>query len=174
MPLFLFNGGLGVSRINCFIVKGVKMKKWISLSIVLLLCSVSASASENLVRQQSQFSVEETANRFERIAKSKGLSVFARINHQKNASSVNMDLRPTELIIFGNPKVGTPLMLCAQEVAIDLPQKVLVTEDENKQVWLTYNDPYYLKNRHHIKNCDAVLNKVSTVLRGLSAAAVSQ
>ncbi|EDK29730.1 hypothetical protein VSWAT3_07246 [Vibrionales bacterium SWAT-3] len=118
--------------------------------------------------------MKETADRFEEIAKSKGLTLFARIDHQKNASKVDLELRPTEVIIFGNPKVGTPLMQCAQEVAIDLPQKVLVTEDSNKKVWLSYNDPNYLVERHAINGCDEVIKKISGVLSKLSEATVAK
>ena len=148
------------------------MNKILSLGVLTLLISFSANAEESLIRLESNYTVQETADRFEAIAKEKGLTVFARINHQQNAASVDMVLRPTEVIIFGNPKVGTPLMQCAQEVAIDLPQKVLILEDENKQVWLSYNNPTYLKNRHNIEGCDEVLSKISGVLSKLSAAAV--
>ncbi|MDW1813024.1 DUF302 domain-containing protein, partial [Vibrio sp. Vb2362] len=96
---------------------------------------------------------------------------FARINHQENATKVDMTLRPTEVIVFGNPKVGTPLMICAQEVALDLPQKVLVYEDDEGKTWLAYNDPIYLKQRHHIEGCDEALNKISGVLGNLTNAA---
>ncbi|MFS1477775.1 DUF302 domain-containing protein, partial [Vibrio lentus] len=99
---------------------------------------------------------------------------FARVDHQKNAASVNLELRPTEVIIFGNPKVGTPLMQCAQDVAIDLPQKVMVSEDDNKKVWLTYNNPTYLMERHQIQGCDEVIKKISGVLSKLSEATVAK
>ncbi|OIN12748.1 DUF302 domain-containing protein [Oceanisphaera psychrotolerans] len=149
------------------------MKKILSLGLLTLFISYTASAEESLIRLQSPYTAQATADRFETIAKEKGLNVFARINHQQNAAGVDMELRPTEVIIFGNPKVGTPLMQCAQEVGIDLPQKVLIMEDENKQVWLSYNNPEYLKNRHNIEGCDAVLTKIAGVLNTLSAAAVA-
>ena len=150
------------------------MKKIISLGAVLLSASFSVSASEGLVKYESRFSVKETADRFEEIAKSKGLTLFARIDHRKNARGVNLELRPTEVIMFGNPKVGTPLMQCAQNVAIDLPQKVMVSEDANNKVWLSYNSPNYLMKRHDIKGCDEVINKISRVLSTLSKTAVAQ
>ena len=87
---------------------------------------------------------------------------------------MDLKLRPTEVIIFGNPNVGTLLMQCAQNVAIDLPQKVMVNEDENNKVWLTYNNPNYLMKRHDIKGCDEVIGKISGVLSKLSEAAVSK
>lgn len=100
--------------------------------------------------------------------------MFARIDHQQNAAGVNLKLRPTEVIIFGNPKIGTPLMQCAQSVAIDLPQKVLISEDSQNKVWLSYNNPEYIKVRHHIQGCDKVISKISTVLSKLITAAVSK
>ncbi|MCG9640488.1 DUF302 domain-containing protein [Vibrio sp. Isolate34] len=150
------------------------MKKLLPLCAILLSASFSVAASDGLIKYQSNYSVKETADRFEEIAKSKGLTLFARIDHQKNASNVDLELKPTEVIIFGNPKVGTPLMQCAQEVAIDLPQKVLVSEDANKKVWLSYNDPNYLLNRHAINGCDEVIKKISGVLSKLSEATVAK
>lgn len=148
------------------------MIKIISLSVLTLLISNSVIAQDSMIKMESKYTVQETADRFETIAKEKGLNIFARINHQENAAGVNMELRPTEVIIFGNPKVGTPLMQCAQEVAIDLPQKILIYEDENQLVWLSYNNPDYLKKRHNIKGCDAILSKIADVLSKLSAATV--
>ncbi|MDH5925566.1 DUF302 domain-containing protein [Vibrio lentus] len=150
------------------------MKRIISLGIIALSASFSVAASDGLVKYESNYSVKETADRFEDIAKSKGLTLFARVDHQKNAASVNLELRPTEVIIFGNPKVGTPLMQCAQDVAIDLPQKVMVSEDDNKKVWLTYNNPMYLMERHQIQGCDEVIKKISGVLSKLSEATVAK
>ena len=150
------------------------MKRIISLGIIALSASFSVAASDGLVKYESNYSVKETADRFEDIAKSKGLTLFARVDHQKNAASVNLELRPTEVIIFGNPKVGTPVMQCAQDVAIDLPQKVMVSEDDNKKVWLTYNNPTYLMERHQIQGCDEVIKKISGVLSKLSEATVAK
>ncbi|MFS1861309.1 DUF302 domain-containing protein [Vibrio lentus] len=150
------------------------MKRIISLGIIALSASFSVAASDGLVKYESNYSVKETADRFENIAKSKGITLFARVDHQKNAASVNLELRPTEVIIFGNPKVGTPLMQCAQDVAIDLPQKVMVSEDDNKKVWLTYNNPTYLMERHQIQGCDEVIKKISGVLSKLSEATVAK
>ncbi|MFA0087663.1 DUF302 domain-containing protein [Vibrio sp. 10N.261.51.F12] len=149
------------------------MKKQITLGIALLAASFSAAAVEGLMTYESPYSVKETADRFENIAASKGLTLFARIDHQKNASKVDLELRPTEVIIFGNPKVGTPLMQCAQTVAIDLPQKIMVSEDADNKVWLSYNDPNYLKKRHNITGCDEVINKISGVLSNLSKATIA-
>ncbi len=102
------------------------------------------------------------------------MTVFIRIDHAEGASKVGRKLRPTELIIFGNPKVGTPLMQCHQSVAIDLPQKALIWEDEKEQVWLSYNDPRYLAKRHNIKKCDEVLNKIANALSSFAKAATAE
>ena len=127
-----------------------------------------------LVTLQSNYSVTETADRFESIAKNKGLTLFARIDHQKNAAGVNLTLRPTQVILFGNPKAGTPLMQCAQSVAIDLPQKVLISENVQGRVQLTYNDPKYLQARHNIKGCDKVISNIAMLLNDLSTIATSK
>ncbi|AIW21477.1 DUF302 domain-containing protein [Vibrio coralliilyticus] len=150
------------------------MLKFASLGAILLSASMSVIAAQGVVMHESPYSVKETADRFEAIAKKKGLNIFARVDHQANAEGVGLELRPTELIIFGNPKVGTPLMQCAQSVAIDLPQKVLVTQDKEQKVWLSYNDPNYIKQRHDVKGCDEVITKVTNVLSGLSKATTSQ
>lgn len=144
------------------------------LGIILLLATYVVSANDSLVHFQSNYSVKETANRFEKIANSKGITIFARVDHQKNAQNIDMELAPSKVIIFGNPKVGTPLMQCQQSVAIDLPQKVHISQDNNGQVWLTYNSPTYLQERHNIKGCEETLNKIAVVLNKLSMATVAK
>ncbi|MGM0768397.1 MAG: DUF302 domain-containing protein [Pseudomonadota bacterium] len=138
---------------------------------VLLFFSVPALAAEGMVTVKSSHSVEATADKLESVLKEKGMTVMARVNHQQGASKAGLELRPTEVVIFGNPKVGTPLMQCAQSVAIDLPQKALIWEDEQGATWLGYNDPGYLKSRHGIEGCDEVLAKVNGALSGFAKAA---
>ena len=150
------------------------MIKLTSLGALILSASFSLSAADSMVKMQSAHSVQETADRFAEIAESKGLNIFARIDHQKNAEAVDLDLRPTQLIIFGNPKVGTLLMQCEQSMGLDLPLKVLVTEDEKQQVWLSYYDPMYLKGVHNMEGCGKVIEKVSGVLSALSSASASK
>ena len=132
----------------------------------------SINADKGLVTLQSNHSVQDTAEKLVSIIKSKGMTVFARVDHQKNAQSAGLSLRPTRVIMFGNPKAGTPLMNCEQTVAIDLPQKVLISEDADKNVWLSYNNPDYLKTRHNIEGCDTVIDNIAKALNGISAAAV--
>lgn len=150
------------------------MIRYMSFALFILIASSYASAEESMITLESKYSAKETADRFESIIKGKGLTLFARIDHQKNAKGVNLELRATEVIIFGNPKIGTILMQCAQNSAIDLPQKVLITEDSEKKVWLSYNNPEYIKVRHHIEGCDIVINKISAVLNNISIAATSK
>ncbi len=148
------------------------MLKRMGIIVLVALSSFSLLAEESMIRMESPHSVKETADKFVAVVKEKGFNVFARINHQGNAEKVEMNLKPTELIVFGNPKAGTPLILCAQEVAIDLPQKVLVYEDLSGKTWLVYNNPYYLKQRHNMVGCDEMLKKVATALENLASAAV--
>ena len=102
-----------------------------------LLCLCPAAfGADGLVAVQSPYSAKDTMNRFEDIAKQRGMNVFARIDHAAGAAKVGKVLRPTEVLIFGNPQGGTPLMECAQSVGIDLPLKALVWEDAAGQVWL--------------------------------------
>ncbi|OEF23413.1 DUF302 domain-containing protein [Vibrio rumoiensis] len=151
------------------------MKKWttVILSTLALLSPVLAwaNADNGLVQVQSQHSVQETSDKLVKALNSKGMTVFAQVDHAAGAKKVDIELRPTKVIIFGNPKVGSPLMVCQQSAAIDLPQKALISEDESGKVWLTYNDPKYLASRHQIQGCDEVLNKVSNALANFAKAA---
>lgn len=113
---------------------------------------------------QSEYSVEETTDRLEEVLEDNGLNIFEKVTHQEGATSVDMDLPPTTVLIFGNPKLGTPLMQCAPTIAIDLPQKMLVWEEEEGNVNIGYNSPDYLKKRHNIQGCDQELNKISKAL----------
>lgn len=128
------------------------------LLFVSLLVSVfsSAQAADGVIAAKSPRHAKETMNRFEELAKQRGLHVFARIDHAAGAAKIGKSLRPTEVLIFGNPKGGTPFMECAQSVGIDLPLKVLVWEDASGQVWLGYNDPAFLAQRHGVAQCPAV------------------
>jgi uncharacterized protein (DUF302 family) len=103
---------------------------------------------KGLITIQSDYSVKETINRLASIVESKGLTVFARIDHAGNAEKQGLQLRPTELIIFGNPKAGTILMQDKQTAGIDLPVKALAWQDEAGKIWLTYNDTKWIADRH--------------------------
>jgi uncharacterized protein (DUF302 family) len=105
---------------------------------------------KGLVRIASRYSVDETVQRLQTTFAAKGLQMFALIDHSGEAAKVGLKMRPTKVLIFGSPKGGTPLMVASPSLAIDLPMKALVAEDENGKVWLTYNSPDYLKERHSI------------------------
>jgi uncharacterized protein (DUF302 family) len=126
-----------------------------------------------LVAVKSPYSAKETLSRLEDLVKQRGLNVFARIDHAAGAAKIGKTLRPTELLIFGNPQGGTPLMECAQSAGIDLPLKALVWEDEKAQVWLGYNDPAFLAQRHGASNCPAV-EGLRKALAGLAEATVEK
>ena len=96
----------------------------------------------------SPYSVPETLARLESILKERGLTIFARVDHSGEAERAGLKMRPTQLLIFGSPKGGTPVMVAAPSVAIDLPLKALAWEDERGRVWLSYNAPEYLQQRH--------------------------
>ncbi len=141
------------------------------LLLYLVNSQVLAEQSDGVIRIKSKHSVSETIDKLETALTSKGMTIFKRVSHSEGAARVGLDLRPTELMIFGNPKVGTPLMQCQQLAALDLPQKVLVYEDESGQVWFAYNDPKYIADRHNISGCDDVVNKISSALSNFSRAA---
>jgi uncharacterized protein (DUF302 family) len=104
----------------------------------------------------------------------KGMTIFRRIEHSESAGRVGIELRETELIILGNPKVGSPLRKCQQSVAIDLPQKALVWEDHDTTVWISYNDPRYIEKRHDISGCEDVISKIQKALSGITKAAATR
>lgn len=140
--------------------------------VVLALFCFPVLAADGVVDVKSSHDVATTADRLESALSSKGLTIFARIDHSAGAKSVGLELRPTVLLIFGNPKAGTPLMQCQQSVAIDLPQKALIWEDADGQAWLTYNDPQYLAKRHKVDSCaEKTLQKVAGILANFSKAA---
>jgi uncharacterized protein (DUF302 family) len=108
-----------------------------------------ATATNNgIVNKPSKHSVEQTVEALSNILKSKGVAVFALIDHSGEAEKVGLKMRPTKLLIFGNPKAGAPLMLASPSSAIDLPLKLLVWEDTQGKVWVSYNSPEYLRERH--------------------------
>jgi uncharacterized protein (DUF302 family) len=109
-------------------------------------------SKNGLVWIQSLRSVPETLQRLEEILRSKGLTIFVRIDHSGEAAKVGLEMRPTQVLLFGSPKAGTPVMVAAPSVAIDLPLKALVAEDEQGKVWVTYNSPEYLQQRHSISD----------------------
>ncbi len=104
--------------------------------------------ANGMIDVSSRYSVPETLTRLQSILKEKGIAVFALIDHSGEAEKAGLHMRPTQLLIFGSPKAGTPLMVAAPRLAIDLPLKALAWQDEQGQVWLSYNSPEYLHERH--------------------------
>ena len=141
-----------------------------TIAALFLLASM-AYADNGIISVKSSHEVKATADRLENTLKQKGMTVFIRIDHAAGAQKVGKKLRPTELVVFGNPKVGTPLMLCSQSTAIDLPQKALIWEDQEGTVWFSYNDPNYLVERHGITGCAEVIKKIEKALSNFAKAA---
>ena len=146
------------------------MKKVIALIIALCFFSSMLNAADNgLISIKSRFPVMQTTDRLIGLIEKKDLTMFKLIKHSENAKSAGIKIQPTELIIFGNPKVGSPLMKCAPTIAIDLPQKFLIWQDKNKQTWITYNSPIYVADRHALPSeCRGSLHKIAMLLQTLS------
>lgn len=149
------------------------MKRLLITAVCALSFSLSAHAADGLIQVPSSHSVSATADRLENILKTKGMTLFARIKHSESAAKVGIELRDTELVIFGNPKAGSPLMKCQQSVAIDLPQKALIAQDESGKVSISYNDPAWVAARHDIQGCKKPLAKISKALAGITKAAAA-
>ena len=149
--------------------------KTIVFTVLLFFVLVPVAFADNgVVSLKSHHDVTTTADRLEDALKKKGMTVFARINHSEGARNVGKELRPTTLIIFGNPKIGTPFMRCGQSVAIDLPQKALIWKDEAGIIRLSYNDPDYLAKRHGITGCEEVIKKIKGALTNFAKEATKQ
>jgi uncharacterized protein (DUF302 family) len=111
---------------------------------------VTGEKNGGLINIPSNHSVDETVEKLKAILQSKGITLFALIDHSGEAAKVGMKMRPTKLLVFGNPKGGTPVMLASSSTAIDLPLKILIWEDAQGRAWVTYNSPAYLQKRHNI------------------------
>ena len=132
------------------------MKLW-RLAVPLVGIALSVSAADNAVKMKygivnvpTNHSVGETVEKVKSILQSKGITLFALVDHSGEAEKVGLKMPPTKLLIFGSPKAGTPLMLAAPSIAIDLPLKILVWQDAQGKVWLSYNSPEYLRERHGV------------------------
>ena len=128
---------------------------------------------QGLTTIKSSHAPRETMNRLEAAVTAKGLTVFARIDHAEGASAAGLSLRPTEVLIFGNAKGGTPLMQAVQTIGIDLPLKALVWQDAAGDTWLSWNDPAWLAARHGISGAEAVASKLTAVLEDVAKTATA-
>ena len=129
---------------------------------------------DGLITIQSQYTPKDTMQRLETAVRSKGMTVFAHIDHAAGAAAVGLPLRPTDLLIFGNAKGGTPLMQSLQTIGIDLPLKALVWRDASGATWLSYNDPAWLAHRHGMgEEAKPVLNALAAALNALATKATT-
>src|SRR6202789_1090307 len=124
--------------------------QFVALSLVLASEASPMQKEEGIIKIPSHHSVDETVDKLKAILNAKGVTLFALVDHSGEAEKVGMKMPPTKLLIFGNPKGGTPLMLAAPSVAIDLPLKILIWEDGSGKVWVSYNSAQYLKTRHDL------------------------
>jgi uncharacterized protein (DUF302 family) len=138
--------------------------------ISLTLLGENAVSADGLITTRSSFGPEETMKRFEAEVRARGMTVFAHIDHAAGAAAVGMPLRPTDLLIFGAAKAGTPLMQSVQTTGIELPLKALVWQDETGTTFLSYNDPAYLTHRHELgKSAKPVVEGMSNALKAIAA-----
>jgi len=126
------------------------------------------SSIEGLTSIPSSFGPNETMDRLEAQIRAKGLAIFARIDHAAGAAEVGLPLRPTELIIFGNARRGTPLMQSVQTVGIDLPLKALVWQDPAGKTWISYNEPKWIVQRHGVAGPRSTIDKMTDLLRAIA------
>ncbi|VAX11017.1 hypothetical protein MNBD_GAMMA25-2235 [hydrothermal vent metagenome] len=153
------------------------MKRYLSaglLSVLISLLAVPAMADEHgLISKKSAHSVSVTLDRLQERLTKKGITIVTRWSHDAGAKKAGIPLRPTELLLFGNPKLGSHFFTSQQTAGIDLPMKALAWEDAEGQVWLSYNDPQYIADRHEIKNRSVIVNKMTSALDKLTNAAIA-
>lgn len=132
---------------------------------------MNESHIEGLTTIASHFGPKETLDRLEAEIRAKGLNIFARVDHAAGASEVGLELRPTDLIIFGNARGGTPLLQASQTAGIDLPLKVLVWQDAAGKTWLSYNEPTWIAQRHELVTKSEIVDSMAAALRAIATTA---
>ena len=140
----------------------------LAAALAVAVTTAAQAQSQGVVVKQSAFSVKETLDRLENIFKAKGIRVFARVDHAAGAKRIDKQLAPAQLLIFGNPKIGTPLMQSNIVSGLDLPMKVLAYRDKAGKVFIAYNHPGYLTRRHGIKDRNKLVKTVSKILTNLT------
>jgi len=145
-------------------------------ALLLAICGLFAATTyagdvNGLIKKKSMHSVSVTLDRLENLLQKKGITVAMRWKHSEKAAGVNIPMRETELLVFGNPKLGSHLMTSKQTAAIDLPMKAIAWKDEKGQVWIAYNDPMYIAKRHGINDRPEQLKKMSGALANLTTKA---
>lgn len=137
-----------------------------------VMCLVNtAMASDTYIQKKSQYEVSETLDRLESILKKKGITIFTRVDHAAGAKRVGLEMSDTQLLIFGNPKMGTPLMNEQRLMGLDLPMKVLAWKDDSGQTWIAYTHPETLRARHQLKN-DKLIDKMKNALNAMTDKAI--
>jgi len=147
--------------------RGIMYKQLLTAlsAVFLLTIQITVHAQPaGLISKPSQYTVSVTIDNLETILKKKGITIVTRWSHSERARKAGIPLRPTELILFGNPKLGSHLFTSQQTAGIDLPLKALAWEDEKGQVWLSYNDPEYISQRHGINDRQKIIDKMTNVL----------
>jgi uncharacterized protein (DUF302 family) len=145
-----------------------------ALTAMMCLWGVQAMAADGLITVRSNYGPKDTMNKLDAEVKAKGMTVFARIDHAAGATGVGLSLRPTEVLLFGNAKAGTPLMQSVQTIGIDLPLKALVWQDASGDTWLSYNDPSWLASRHRLgREVEAAVSAMAAALDAVAKAATT-
>lgn len=146
--LFLALVGLAMAIYLLSVRRSTHLSSFNSEVTTMSVAARKGAQNNGIVSQPGNHSVDQTVEKLKSILQSKGVNLFAVVDHSGEAEKVGMEMPPTKLLIFGSPKAGTPLMLAAPSIAIDLPLKILVSQDAQGKVWLSYNSPEYLKDRH--------------------------
>jgi uncharacterized protein (DUF302 family) len=150
------------------------MKKiFFSFIVVTFLLSCQAKAQNGFHKIKSNYSVDGTVEKLTGLLTAKGMKIFATIDHQKGALQAGLDLRPTTLVIFGNPKVGTMLMQCDQRIGLALPLKMLIWQDENGSTWIGYWQPSNLNIEYNLEGCEETIKKVKMAMGNFAQGAAS-
>ncbi len=150
------------------------MKRTLATSLIAFAMMTTAAYSQALTVMESKFGVRETSDRLAAELDKRGIKVAARVDHAAGAKAVGLEMPPTEVVMFGNPKLGTPLMLAQPSVAIELPMKMLIWQDKAGKVWIGYSPPSALASRYQISGQDEPLKTMAGALQGLAKAASGQ
>ena len=140
----------------------------ILVSLIALIPTMSFAADKGMISKKSHYSVKVTLDKLENVLRKKGITIVTRWSHDAGAKKAGIPLRPTELLIFGNPKLGSHFFTSNQTAGVDLPMKALAWKDKKGQVWLTYNDPTYIANRHSIGDRPKIVKKMTGALNKLT------
>ena len=152
--------------------KGEWKMKSMALAVVFFMITGASFAATGMVIKSSKYPVGVTIDRLEAVAREKGMTLFARIDHAAGAEKVGMKMPPSQVLIFGNPKGGTPLMLASPSAALELPLRVAVWEDAQGKVWLGYNTVEYVSQRHAVNGKDELVKMLDGALDGITSKAL--